>query len=71
MEAGKDYQVVIAGAGPGGALLARNLAGAGVSVVVYEAQSHEKIGHNWSDAIEKNALEAAGFEMPSVQNGNF
>jgi flavin-dependent dehydrogenase len=49
----KDFQVVIAGAGPGGALLARQLAAAGVSVAVYELKKEGTLGHNWSDAVEK------------------
>jgi digeranylgeranylglycerophospholipid reductase len=58
------YQVVVAGAGPGGTLLARDLARAGVKVAVYEAGSEEDTGHNWSDAVEKSALAAAGFALP-------
>ena len=61
-----NYQVVVAGAGPGGALLARDLARAGVKVAVYEAGLETETGHNWSDAIEKSALAAAGFAMPSI-----
>ena len=38
------YQVVVAGAGPGGALLARDLARAGVKVAVYEAGSEAEHG---------------------------
>jgi len=66
-----EFQVVIAGAGPGGAVLARDLARAGVAVAVYEAGSEEAIGHNWSDAIEKNALEAVGFELPVLKGGRW
>ena len=45
MNAEKDYyQVVIAGAGPGGALLARELAGAGISVAVYESKKEGALG---------------------------
>ncbi|RJP46260.1 MAG: NAD(P)/FAD-dependent oxidoreductase [Desulfobacteraceae bacterium] len=67
----KDFQVVIAGAGPGGALLARQLASAGVSVAVYELKKEGTLGHNWSDAVEKTALAAAGFEMPTIGNGRY
>lgn len=66
-----DFQVVIAGAGPGGALLARQLASAGVSVAVYELKKEGTLGHNWSDAVEKTALAAAGFEMPVIENGRY
>ncbi len=61
-----NYQVVVAGAGPGGALLARDLARAGIKVAVYEAGAETETGHNWSDAIEKSALAAAGFAMPTL-----
>ncbi len=67
----KDVQVVIAGAGPGGALLARQLASAGVSVAVYEVKKEGTLGHNWSDAVEKSALAAAGFEMPVIEKGRY
>jgi digeranylgeranylglycerophospholipid reductase len=72
MKADKDYyQVVIAGAGPGGALLARELAGAGVSVAVYESKTETGLGHNWSDAVEKSALAAAGFEIPAANDNQY
>lgn len=67
----KDFQVVIAGAGPGGALLARQLAAVGVSVAVYELKKEGALGHNWSDAVEKTALAAAGFEMPAIEDGRY
>jgi digeranylgeranylglycerophospholipid reductase len=60
------YQVVVAGAGPGGTLLARDLARAGVKVAVYEAGPEAETGHNWSDAVEKSALAAAGFALPAI-----
>ena len=65
------FQVIIAGAGPGGAVLARDLARAGVSVAIYEAGPEKAVGHNWSDAIEKNALAAAGFELPELKEGRW
>ncbi len=71
MEGQKDYQVVIAGAGPAGALLARELAAAGISVAVYDIRKQGMLGHNWSDAVEKNALSAAGFKLPSIENGRY
>lgn len=71
MDTKKDFQVVIAGAGPAGALLGRELARAGISVAIYESKARGTIGHNWSDAVEKNALQAAGFEMPTVAKGSF
>lgn len=67
----EEYQVIIAGAGPGGTLLARDLARAGVSVAIYEAGPEEAVGHNWSDAIEQSALAAAGFELPVLKEGRW
>lgn len=67
----ENYQVIIAGAGPGGAVLARDLARAGVSVAVFEAGPETATGHNWSDAIEKSALAAAGFELPVLKDGRW
>ena len=65
------FQVAVAGAGPGGILLARDLARAGVRVAVYETASPNDLGHDWSDAIEQNALAVAGFELPRLENGNW
>ena len=65
------YEVVIAGAGPSGALLARELASTGVSVAVYESKKSGALGHNWSDAVEKSALAAAGFEIPDMDKDRY
>lgn len=61
-----NYRVVVVGAGPGGLILARELAGQGITVTVYEKESFEEIGHNWSDAVEYSALKAAGLDMPEL-----
>ncbi len=61
-----NYRVVVVGAGPGGLVLARKLAGQGIGVTVYEKESFEEIGHNWSDAVEYSALKAAGLDMPEL-----
>jgi len=58
------FKVIVAGAGPGGCIFARDLAKAGVDVTVYEKGDYENIGHNWSDAMERSALAATGFEAP-------
>ncbi len=65
------YQVVIAGAGPAGLLLAQKLAEQSVSVAVFEPKEENTLGHDWSDAVEKNALEAAGFAIPEAVDGRF
>jgi flavin-dependent dehydrogenase len=58
------FKVVVAGAGPGGCIFARDLAKAGIDVTVYEKGDYETIGHDWSDAMERSALASAGFEAP-------
>jgi len=62
-----SYRVVVIGAGPGGALLARELARKGIKVALYEQGVYESLGHDWSDAVEKAPLEAAGFALPRLQ----
>lgn len=59
-----NFHVVIIGAGPGGTLLARECALRGIKVTLYEKGSYEKLGHNWSDAVERSAIAAAGFPIP-------
>ena len=66
MQTRTHYQVIIAGAGPAGLLLAKKLCEQGVSVAVYEPKREEALGHDWSDAVEKSALASAGFEIPEV-----
>lgn len=66
------FEVIVAGAGPGGCIFARDLAKAGITVTVYEKGEYETIGHNWSDAMERSALAATGFDAPfegSVNTG--
>ncbi len=62
-----SYKVAIAGAGPGGALLARELARNGIEVTIYEKNSYDELGHDWSDAVEVEALKAAGIDMPLLE----
>ena len=66
-----DYSVIIIGAGPGGTILARELAGQGVTVDLYEKESYGELGHDWSDAVELVALEAAGLQMPILEDGQW
>lgn len=61
-----NYKVVIIGAGPGGAVLARELARKGIEVTIYEKGSLEELGHDWSDAVELESLQAAGLEIPTL-----
>lgn len=67
----ENYQVAIAGAGPGGLLLAQKLAQQGISVAVYEPKKENTLGHDWSDAVEKEALSSAGFEIPDLDDDRY
>jgi digeranylgeranylglycerophospholipid reductase len=67
----KAFSVVIAGAGPAGLLLARDLARAGILVTVYEKRKKSAKAHDWSDAIEYAVLRDAGFDMPVAEAGNY
>ena len=62
-----DYRVIVIGAGPGGTILARELATQGVSVDLYEKGNYDELGHDWSDAMELVALKAAGLQMPRLE----
>ncbi len=65
-----SLKVIIAGAGPGGCILARDLAETGFDVTVYEKGDYESLGHNWSDAVERNALTSVGFDAPAEGSTN-
>ncbi len=65
------YRVAISGAGPAGLLLALKLAVQGISVAVIESGDEAALGHDWSDAVEKDALASAGFELPEVVSGRY
>jgi len=62
-----NYKVVVIGAGPGGVILARELALKGIDVSIYEKGSFEELGHDWSDAVEYAALKKAGLDMPELE----
>ncbi|HSW36163.1 MAG TPA: NAD(P)/FAD-dependent oxidoreductase [Candidatus Limnocylindrales bacterium] len=61
------YKVAIIGAGPGGVILARELARQQIDVTVYEKGEFSQLGHNWSDATELIALNEIGLEMPRLE----
>ena len=62
-----NYKVAVVGAGPGGAVLARELAARGIDVTIYEKSIYGELGHDWSDAVEFGALKEAGLEMPVLE----
>ncbi|MDR0884817.1 MAG: hypothetical protein LBN22_00380 [Clostridiales Family XIII bacterium] len=59
-------KIGIAGAGPAGLLVAKELAIAGFEVHVYESKQANAhvLSHNWSDAVETDMLFDAGFPVP-------
>lgn len=61
-----DKSIIIAGAGPAGLLLAREMAKAGWTVNVFEAKAQEQLTeqHDWSDAVEYSVLQEAGLPVP-------
>ena len=61
-----SFRVIVCGAGPGGVVLARELAKAGLEVLIYEKDDYNGLGHDWSDAVERVALDAAGLEIPDL-----
>ena len=60
----KKLKAVVAGAGPAGCVFARDLALAGIDVVVFEKGDFASLGHNWSDAVERIALKEVGLDVP-------
>ncbi len=64
------YKIVVAGAGPGGCVLARDLARKGFEVAVYERGTYETMGHDWSDAVERRGLAEAGLDLPPPSTTN-
>ena len=63
--AGRIYDAVIAGAGPAGCLLARNLAQEGRSVLLVERGGQSDLGHDWWDTMEAGIFRRVGLEPPA------
>lgn len=61
-----DFDVVVAGAGPAGCLLARELARAGCSVLLCDPRGAERLGRGVIIEIEHGACEATSVEPPRV-----
>lgn len=61
-------RIIIAGAGPGGLLLAQLLGEAGADVLVLECLTEQQHGekNNWSDAVELDVLRDAGLPVPEI-----
>ncbi|MGL6199661.1 MAG: NAD(P)/FAD-dependent oxidoreductase [Lachnospiraceae bacterium] len=65
-------RICIAGAGPAGLVLARELRLAGMGVTIFEAQTKEMflLQHNWSDALELSILKDVKLPVPMI-NGTW
>jgi digeranylgeranylglycerophospholipid reductase len=59
-----QYDVVIAGAGVAGCLIARNIARAGYSVAILEKCEREAMGHDWWDTVEARVFEETDVPPP-------
>ena len=59
-----DFDVIVAGAGPGGSLLARDLARAGFRVGLFDADQRETLGKTVIVEAEKAAFDAVGLSRP-------
>jgi len=61
------YDAVIAGAGTAGATLAIFLARGGLKVLLVDRASAAKIGHDWSDSVEKKPFQLEEIGEPSPE----
>ena len=60
----KQYDVVIAGAGPAGCLMARDLARAGHSVAVLDKGPEHERGHDWWDTMDADIFDRVNLAPP-------
>lgn len=64
-------KIIVAGAGHGGitcgALLAKN----GYDVTVYERNTEDNMGHDWTDIFDPKAFKAVGMDMPAREMYHF
>lgn len=59
-----NKNIIIAGGGHGGIVAGALLAEKGFNVTVYEKNSRENMGYDWTDIFAPNSLEMAGLPMP-------
>ncbi|HEY9159629.1 MAG TPA: FAD-dependent oxidoreductase [Desulfomonilia bacterium] len=60
----KEFDVIIAGAGPGGCLAALKLARKGFSVGLFDAGSEDKVGRQIVLAVERDIFKTVGLDYP-------
>lgn len=58
-------RIIVAGGGHGGIACAALLAQAGFDVTVYEKNSRDNMGYDWTDIFDPKSLRAARIPMPS------
>ena len=57
-------RIIVAGAGHGGIATGMLLAKEGFDVTVFEKNSRENLGHDWTDAFDRKVFEIIGIPMP-------
>ena len=57
-------KIIVAGGGHGGIAAGMLLAKKGFDVTVYEKNSRENMGHDWTDIFDKKGFTAIGLELP-------
>ena len=57
-------KIIVAGGGHGGITAGMLLAKHGYDVTVYEKNSRENMGHDWTDIFDKKGFTALGLELP-------
>ncbi len=60
-------RIIVAGGGHGGIVAAAHLANAGYDVTVYEKNTRENMGWDWTDIFDKKGFTMAGMEMPAPE----
>ena len=63
-------KIIIAGGGHGGITAGMLLAKEGFDVTVYEKNSRDKMGHDWTDIFDKKGFSAVGLDMPAKDKFN-
>lgn len=57
-------KIIVAGGGHGGITAGMLLAKAGFDVTVYEKNSRDNMGHDWTDIFDKKGFTAIGLDVP-------
>ncbi|MBR6392594.1 MAG: NAD(P)/FAD-dependent oxidoreductase [Eubacterium sp.] len=61
-------KIIVAGGGHGGIAAAMLLSKAGFDVTVYEKNSRDAMGYDWTDSFDARAFDAVGIPMPSEEH---